>query len=91
MRNKCQSSICYRKYLVPYINGIKHSCYEGARTCAQCGNNRFSLDSICPIVKQYREDLKVAVDKALASGVIKRVPPGELSIHFNNMLMIFLN
>ncbi|CAF4678829.1 unnamed protein product, partial [Rotaria magnacalcarata] len=45
--------------------------------CAQCGGNHFSLDSICPVVKKYREELKLAVDKALTSGAIKRPAPGE--------------
>ncbi|CAF4565838.1 unnamed protein product, partial [Rotaria magnacalcarata] len=50
--------------------------------CAQCGGNHYSLDSICPVVKQYKEELKLAVDKALTSGAIKRSIPGEVSRPF---------
>ncbi|CAF1235155.1 unnamed protein product [Rotaria magnacalcarata] len=50
--------------------------------CAQCGGNHYSLDSICPVVKQYKVELKLAVDKALTSGAIKRSIPGEVSRPF---------
>ncbi|CAF2092973.1 unnamed protein product [Rotaria magnacalcarata] len=81
-RDKCQSPICCRKCLVPYTNGVKHSCQNDTFNCAQCSGSHFSLDSICPIVKKYREDLKLAVDKALNSGAIKRSTPGEVSRPF---------
>ena len=82
MREKCQSPTCCRKCLVPYVNGVKHSCQGEAISCAQCGGNHSSLSSTCPIVKQYREDLKVTVNKALASGLIKRTTPGEQACPF---------
>ena len=82
MRDKCQGPVCCRKCLAPYTNGVTHTCQENNLTCAQCGGNHFSLDSICPIIKKYKTDLKTAVDKALTSGSIKRPPPGELSRPF---------
>ncbi|CAF4559978.1 unnamed protein product, partial [Rotaria magnacalcarata] len=81
MRDKCQSSVSCRKCLAPYTNGVKHSCQD-IFNCAQCGGNHYSLDSICPVVKQYKEELKLAVDKALTSGAIKRSIPGEVSRPF---------
>jgi len=81
-RDKCQSPVCCRKCLVPYTNGVKHSCQNDTFNCAQCSGSHFSLDSICPVVKKYREDLKLAVDKALNSGAIKRSTPGEVSRPF---------
>jgi hypothetical protein len=82
MRNKCQSPVCCRKCLAPYINGVNHICQGDTLNCAQCGGNHFSLDSRCPVVKKYRNELKLAVDKALASDVIKRPLPEELSRPF---------
>ncbi|CAF4138053.1 unnamed protein product [Rotaria magnacalcarata] len=82
MRDKCQSPVSCRKYLGSYTNGVNHSCQNDTFICAQCGGNHFSLDSICPVVKKYREELKLAVDKALASGAIKRSAPGEVSRPF---------
>ena len=82
MREKCQSPICCRKCLVPYVYGVKHSCQGEAIPCAQCGGNHFSLNPTCSVVKQYKVDLRAAVDKALASGLIKRMAPGELSRSF---------
>ncbi|CAF2154821.1 unnamed protein product [Rotaria magnacalcarata] len=81
MRDKCQSSVSCRKCLAPYTNGVKHSCQD-IFNCAQCGGNHYSLESICPVVKQYKEELKLAVDKALTSGAIKRSIPGEVSRPF---------
>ncbi|CAF1614370.1 unnamed protein product [Rotaria magnacalcarata] len=77
MRDKSQSPVSCRKCLGPYTNGVNHSCQNDTFICAQCGGNHFSLDSICPVVKKYREELKLAVDKALTSGAIKRPAPGE--------------
>jgi hypothetical protein len=85
MRNKCQSPVCCRKCLVPYINGVNHTCQGDTLNCAQCGGNHFSLDARCHIVKKYKDELKLAVDKALASGVIKRPVPGELSRPFQHL------
>ncbi|CAF3290566.1 unnamed protein product [Rotaria sp. Silwood2] len=82
LRDKCQSPVSCRKCLVPYTNGVKHSCQNDIFNCAQCGGNHFSLDSICPVVKKYKEELKLAVDKALVSGAIKRSTPGEVSRPF---------
>ncbi|CAF4471205.1 unnamed protein product, partial [Rotaria magnacalcarata] len=81
MRDKCQSSVTCRKCLAPYTNGVKHSCQD-IFNCAQCGGNHYSLDSICPVVKQYKEELKLVVDKALTSGAIKRSIPGKVSRPF---------
>ncbi|CAF4187344.1 unnamed protein product, partial [Rotaria magnacalcarata] len=81
MRDKCQSSVTCRKCLAPYTNGVKHSCQD-IFNCAQCGGNHYSPDSICPVVKQYKEELKLAVYKALTSGAIKRSIPGEVSRPF---------
>lgn len=82
MREKCQSPICSRKCIKPYINGVQHVCTRDELNCAQCGGNHFSLDSNCQIVKYYKEELKRAVDKALDSGIIKRPVPDELSRPF---------
>ncbi|CAF2062170.1 unnamed protein product [Rotaria magnacalcarata] len=49
---------------------------------AQCERNHYSLDSICPVVKKHREELELAVDKALTTGAIKRSVPGEISRSF---------
>ncbi|CAF4907018.1 unnamed protein product [Rotaria socialis] len=65
----------------PYANGVKHSCQD-IFNCGQCGGNHYSLDSICPAVKEYREELKLAVDKALALDAIKRSASGEVSRSF---------
>ncbi|CAM4985687.1 unnamed protein product [Rotaria socialis] len=65
----------------PYANGVKHSCQD-IFNCGQCGGNHYSLDSICPAVKEYREELKLAVDKALALDAIKRSASGEVSRPF---------
>ncbi|CAF3767319.1 unnamed protein product [Rotaria magnacalcarata] len=81
IRDKCQSSVSCRKCLIPYTNGVKHSCQD-IFNCAQCGGNHYSLHSICPVVKQYKEELKLAVDKALTSGAIKRSIPEEVSRPF---------
>jgi hypothetical protein len=35
MRDKCQSPVCCRKCLVPYINGVKHNCQGDTLNCAQ--------------------------------------------------------
>jgi hypothetical protein len=82
MRDKCQLPVSCRKCLVPYTNGVNHNCQGETLNCAQCGGNHLSLDSRCPVVKQYKEELKLAVDKALASGAIKRPSPGEISRPF---------
>ncbi|CAF3264220.1 unnamed protein product [Rotaria socialis] len=81
MRDKCQSPVNCRKCLGPYANGVKHSCQD-IFNCGQCGGNHYSLDSICPAVKEYREELKLAVDKALALDAIKRSASGEVSRPF---------
>ncbi|CAF4526111.1 unnamed protein product [Rotaria socialis] len=80
--DKCQSPVSCRKCLGSYTNGVNHSCQNDTFICAQCGGNHFSLDSICPVVKKYREELKLAVGKALASGAIRRSAPGEVSHPF---------
>jgi hypothetical protein len=77
MRNQCHSPVCCRKCLVPYESGVKHCCSNDDLICAQCGGKHFSLDSVCPLVKHYKSDLKLAVDKALTDGTIKRTAPGE--------------
>ena len=82
MRDKCRAPVCCRKCLTPYTNGEKHVCQENKLICAQCDGKHFSLDSTCPIVKKYKEELKMAVDTALTSGLIKRPPPGVLSRPF---------
>ncbi|CAF1049213.1 unnamed protein product [Adineta steineri] len=74
MRSQCQFPVCCGKCLVPYTNGVKHICQDNALRCAQCGENHFSLEAICPIVKKYKDELKLAVDNALSTGVIKRPP-----------------
>ncbi|CAF3756928.1 unnamed protein product [Rotaria socialis] len=81
MRDKCQSPVSCRKCLGPYTNEVKHRCQD-IFNCAQCGGNHYSLDSICPVVKKYREELKLAVDKALTSRAIKRSIPGEVPRSF---------
>ena len=53
------------------MTGVEHVC-QNDMICAQCGENHFSLASICPVVKQYKEDLKTAVESALAAGQIRR-------------------
>ncbi|CAF0854510.1 unnamed protein product [Rotaria sordida] len=78
MKNKCQSSVCCRKCLVLYTRGVKHTYQEDALSCVQCGDNHFSLDSNCPVVKQYKKDLKAAVDHALIAGATKRTSPGKI-------------
>jgi hypothetical protein len=91
-RDKCQSPTCCRKCLVPYVNGVKHFCQGDTYNCAQCAGNHFSLDSGCQVVKHYKQELKLAVDNALAAGSIKRPPPGEISHPFQqqpNNLPIF--
>ncbi|CAF5184553.1 unnamed protein product, partial [Rotaria magnacalcarata] len=70
------------KCIGPYTNGVNHSCQNDTFICAQCGGNHFCLDSIFPVVKKSREELKLAVDKALASGAIKRSAPSEVSRPF---------
>ncbi|CAF1005791.1 unnamed protein product [Rotaria magnacalcarata] len=82
MRDKCQSPVSCRKCLGPYTNGVNDSCQNDTLICAQCGGNHFSLDSICPVVKEYREEFKLAVDKALTSGAINRSAPREVSRPF---------
>ncbi|CAF2155499.1 unnamed protein product [Rotaria magnacalcarata] len=82
MRDKFQSPVSCRKFLGPYPNGVNPSCQNDTLICAQCGGNHFSLDSICPVVKEYREELKLAVDKALTSGAINRSAPREVSRPF---------
>ncbi|CAM4797945.1 unnamed protein product [Rotaria magnacalcarata] len=81
MRDKCQSPVSCRKCLDPYTNGVKHSCQDTFNR-AQCERNHYSLDSICPVVKKHREELELAVDKALTTGAIKRSVPGEISRSF---------
>ncbi len=83
MRDKCRAPICCRKCLIPYTDGENHMCQGNNLICAQCGGNHFSLDATCPIIRKYKNDLKVAVDKALASGSIRRPPPGEPSRPFH--------
>jgi hypothetical protein len=82
MRNQCQSPVCCRKCLVPYESGVKHSCPNDDLICAQCGGKHFSLDSLCPVVKHYKNDLKLEVDKALTAGSIIRTAPGETTKPF---------
>ncbi|CAM4850843.1 unnamed protein product, partial [Rotaria magnacalcarata] len=82
MRDKCQSPVSCRKCLGPYTNGVNDSCQNDTLICAQCGGNHFSLDSICPVVKGYREEFKLAVDKALTSSAINRSAPREVSRPF---------
>ncbi|CAF5138102.1 unnamed protein product, partial [Rotaria magnacalcarata] len=77
MRDKFQSPVSCRKCLGPYTNGVNRSCRNDTFICVQRGGNHFPLDSICPVVKKYREELKLAVDKALASGATRRSAPGE--------------
>ncbi|CAF1310923.1 unnamed protein product [Didymodactylos carnosus] len=81
-RNQCQSHVCCRKCLEPYEKGIEHICSENKLGCAQCSNAHFSLDPGCPIIQNYKAELKHAVDDALDRGVIKRVAPGESSQTF---------
>lgn len=82
MRDKCQSPVCCRRCLQPFVTGVKHDCPATAFSCAQCGGDHFSLDAKCHVVKKYRDELKTAVDSALAAGAIKRPPPGALSRPF---------
>jgi hypothetical protein len=69
--------------LEPYESGVKHICSEDNLKCAQCGGDHFSLDPTCPIIKNYKAELKRAVDNVLAMGSIKRTAPGETSQLFN--------
>ncbi|CAF2503214.1 unnamed protein product [Rotaria sp. Silwood2] len=82
MRGKCKSHVCCRKCLMLYVNGLKHTCLMDDIKCVQCGENHLLLSSTCPVIKQYRDEFKVAVDNALASGLIKRKSPGEASRPF---------
>ncbi|CAF4412802.1 unnamed protein product [Rotaria sp. Silwood2] len=77
LKDKCHSQASCRKCLTPFKNGENHVCHENSYICAQCGDNHFSLSSICPVVKQYKKDLKAAVEQALAAGTITCPRPGE--------------
>ncbi|CAF1411747.1 unnamed protein product [Adineta steineri] len=82
-RNQCQAPVCCRKCLEPYESEVKHICSENNLQCAQCGEAHFSLDPACPIIQNYKSELKRAVDDALMKGTIKRTAPGETSEQFN--------
>jgi hypothetical protein len=82
-RNQCQANVCCRKCLEPYESGVKHFCSDNKIKCAQCGGAHFSLDPACPIIHNYKIELKRAVEEALNKGTIKRTIPGETSQSLN--------
>jgi hypothetical protein len=88
-RDQCKAPVSCRKCLTPYTQGVQHTCQENGFTCAQCGGDHFSLDSACPRVKQYKGDLKAAVDKAIETGAIKRTPPGEVTRPYTHQAHAF--
>ena len=89
MRDHCKAPVSCRKCLTPFTQGVHHSCQDNDLTCAQCGGDHYSLDPACPAVRKYKTDLKAAVEKALADGVIRRTPPGEVSRPYTHRVSEF--
>ena len=77
VRKQCSSPVLCRKCLSPFADGTQHFCADNSVKCAQCHGNHTSMNPVCPIVKQYKHELKLAVDTALANGSIERTIPSK--------------
>ncbi|CAF2735753.1 unnamed protein product, partial [Rotaria sp. Silwood2] len=84
LRDKCQaSSARCRICLQEIAENQTHICSYQPR-CAQCDGNHHSLSSQCQPIRTYKAHLKEEVDKALSSGILRRLEPPKQTSEFNS-------
>ncbi|CAF3938184.1 unnamed protein product [Rotaria sp. Silwood1] len=75
-REICNEQPRCRICLTQFENNVQHNCL-GTPKCAQCNEAHWSLDNKCLVVKQYRYDLKKAINDAIITGKISKYPSNE--------------
>jgi hypothetical protein len=85
LRDKCKTpSPRCRVCLENLIENQEHNC-SLQQKCAQCEGKHHSLSSQCQNIQQYRANLKVEVDEALARGQLHRLEPPQQAFQTNQM------
>ncbi|CAF2811178.1 unnamed protein product [Rotaria sp. Silwood2] len=83
-RDFCSEQSRCRICLAQFENDVQHNCL-GTPKCAQCNEAHWSLDNKCAVVKQYRYDLKKAVNDAIITRKISKDPSNENKRPFISM------
>ncbi|CAF2941370.1 unnamed protein product [Rotaria sp. Silwood2] len=88
MRYECNEPTKCRICLDKYEENVKHRC-QGSPKCAQCDKDHWSLDNKCEIIRQYRQDLKSAVEAAVTNGKLQRISTRDIKKPFINKVEDF--
>ncbi|CAM4966318.1 unnamed protein product, partial [Rotaria socialis] len=83
MRFECNEATKCRICLDKFEENVSHQCKRIAK-CAQCNEDHWSLDNKCQIIRQYKQDLKHAVEQAVTTGKLQRFYPQDIKKPFVN-------